>query len=120
MRDISNADKIVQNYSVGQVVRAALTKTGKMSLKRTVVDAVDRLAGKKDQNALLSAFDTLQSCQQSELTIGQKICGAEVQLVKDYGLILKFTSGEKETSTTGFIVNEQKANSSKSYKAGES
>ena len=48
MRDISNADKIVQNYSVGQVVRAALTKTGKMSLKRTVVDAVDRLAGKKD------------------------------------------------------------------------
>ena len=48
MRDISNADKIAQNYSVGQVVRAALTKTGKMSLKRTVVDAVDRLAGKKD------------------------------------------------------------------------
>lgn len=40
------------------------------------------------------------------MTIGQKITGAEVQLVKDYGLILRFTSGEKETTTTGFIVNE--------------
>ena len=59
LRDISNADKVASNYSVGQIVRAALTKVGKMSLKRTVIDAVDRLAGRKDQNALISAFDSL-------------------------------------------------------------
>lgn len=33
MRDIAQAEKVTQNYSVGQLVRAASTKSGRLSLK---------------------------------------------------------------------------------------
>ena len=40
-----------------------------------------------------------------------------MQLVKDYGLIIKIKSASDQH--TGFIVNEQKQKAEKAYKAGE-
>ena len=76
LRDISSPEKVTDFYTVGQVVRTALNKGGKLSLKRTVVDHVDPKAGTRDNAALLLAFDRIQSPSGIEaLAIGAKVHG---------------------------------------------
>ena len=126
LRDVSSAANVTENYSVGQIVRVVVSKTGRLSLKRQVMAVVDPSAQKRDCGALLQAFDKLQSSSleaaSSGLSIGAKTRG-RVQLVKDYGLILQLGAegiNEGSDQLTGFIVNEQKVKTDKVYRAGES
>lgn len=62
LKDVSQADKVVENYPLGKVVRVAInTKTSRLSLKRSVIDSVDSAAVKRDQNCLLQSFDKLST-----------------------------------------------------------
>ena len=56
------------------------------------------------------------------MRVGQKV-KAQVQLVKDYGLILqlvaKDSTNNSSNNMTGFIVNDQLAHLDKGYKVGQ-
>jgi len=79
LRDIAQPEKLTSNYQVGQVVRAAHnSKTGRVSLKRTVVDSTDSQSIRRDQVALLGALDqitrqALNASSDDNLKIGQKV-----------------------------------------------
>ena len=73
MRDISQTEQITQRYSVGMLVRVSNNKTsGRLTLKRSLVEQLDPKATKRDQEALLHAFDkiTAPSLTSSHLKIG--------------------------------------------------
>lgn len=119
MKDVPQADKVAQNFSLGKVVRAAVnSKTGRLSLKRSVVESTDSAAVKRDQLSMIQAFDKLSAyainSSDNSLKIAQKVTG-KVQLVKDYGLIVEIV----DSDMTGFIVNEQKRKADKTYKVGD-
>jgi len=59
LRDITSPSTVTSSYSVGQIVRTCPKLTGKLSLKRVVINAAETQAAKRDQSALLSAFDKL-------------------------------------------------------------
>ena len=101
----------------------------RLSLKRAVVSAVDNQAEKRDQEALLMAFDQISrqmavsdSASDESLRVGKKV-KAQVQLVKEYGLILQLVAKEGTNNSsdnmTGFIVNDQLAHLDKGYKVGQ-
>ena len=74
MRDISQTELIARNYIVGQLVRVATNKTtGRLTLKRSLVEQMDPKAAKRDQAALLHAFDQITApvLNSSHLRIGQ-------------------------------------------------
>ena len=73
MRDISQTEHITRDYSIGQLVRVANNKTsGRLTLKKSVVEQVDSKAAKRDQAALLNAFDYISApvLNSSNLKIG--------------------------------------------------
>lgn len=73
-----------------------------------------------DKEIQISSFakafaESIHDCQ---LKIGQKV-EAQIQLVKDYGIIAQIKSDDKAIIQTGFIVNDQRSSDSKAYKQGQ-
>lgn len=62
LKDVPQAEKVGDNYPLGKVVRVAINaKTGRLSLKKVVIDTTDSTAAKRDQTCLLQAFDKLSA-----------------------------------------------------------
>ena len=58
LRDLDEADRVTEAYSVGRAIRAVVNKSGRLSLKRSVIEAIDADASKRDQAALAQAIKT--------------------------------------------------------------
>ena len=80
--------------------------------------ALQGKASNSDQIVQISSFCKQygERIQKSGLQVGSEV-EAEVQLVKDYGLIAKIKVEESSLVQTGFIMNDQKAKSK--YKQGQ-
>ena len=48
MRDLDETDQVKSAYPIGKIVRAVVNKSGRLSLKKSVIDVVDPSASKKD------------------------------------------------------------------------
>lgn len=75
-------------------------------------------ASNQDQIVQISGFcqQYAQRMESSGLKVGSEV-DAEVQLVKDYGIIAKIKAEEESLVQTGFIMNDQK--SKQKYKQGQ-
>lgn len=99
VKDLNRVDDWQKVYKIGQVIRVAVNKVDRLCTKEKVLAACGH--SQKDKEVQISAL-----CEQyvTSSLIGN-VVEAEVQLVKDYGVIVKIL--DQEEVTTGFIINAQ-------------
>lgn len=120
VKDLNVTKDYQKVYKPGKVIRVAVNKLERLCTKQLVIEACLSQANKSAQNELMSQVGAFaqqyhQSLEQAApLKVGEQV-EAEVQLIKDYGLIvaLKLDSDVK----TGFILNDHKL--SQKYKPGQ-
>lgn len=109
VKDLNKVDDWQKVYKIGKVVRVAVNKVDRLCTKEKVLMACGQ--SQKDKEVQISAL-----CEQyvTSSLIGD-VVETEVQLVKDYGVIVKIL--DQEEVTTGFIINTQ--TTSKKIKPGQ-
>jgi len=115
VKDLNTTKDYQKVYVPGKVIRVAVNKLERLCTKEKVIEACLVQAGKSseaDMQALTSAFAG-QFARSIAKPIGQEV-QAEIQLVKDYGLIAQIDLG---TYKTGFILNDHKLGTK--YKQGQ-
>lgn len=121
MKDLNTTKDYQKIYRPGKVIRVAVNKLERLCTKQKVVEACLAQANKSaETDKLYQAAAFAEQYKQSlssieGIKIGQQI-EAEVQLVKDYGIIAQL-SGVESSVKTGFILNDHKLNTK--YKPGQ-
>lgn len=113
IKDMQHTAELQYHYQIGAPLVAAHNKAGRLSCKDVVLQNVLPVDQQQaHRSIMLNAFATLHEASSCGFKAGQSV-KTEVQLVKDYGLIVKV-----DDTYTGFVVNEQKA-SQNTYKVGQ-
>ena len=63
LRQVPMTDQLSSKYPLGKLVRVALTKQGRLSLKRSHIEQADSGSTRRDMDALRSAFDKITTEQ---------------------------------------------------------
>lgn len=99
MKDLNTTDDYKKLYYPGKVIRVAVNKLGRLSTKAIVVEACLTAKGtssENDKKAQIKGFS--EQYQESIKGLGIKQgeeVEAEVQLVKEYGVIVKINDRQE-------------------------